>query len=127
MKSDFSTNAHEAFENTSLADVVFLTLMQPPDRGIANELAHEGPYRVGPLQGVKQIKIDTSVICPYCKVPVLRYEYPQIGICVFICHEIGFFTRLPIGKMETENWRRLVRETAATWTRIEANQNRGQN
>jgi hypothetical protein len=117
----------QAFENTSLADVVLLTLAQPPDRGIVNELAHDGPYRVGPLQGVKQIKIETNVICPYCKVAVLRYEYPEIGLCVFICREIGFFTRLPIGKMEIENWRRLVRETAATWTRIEADRNNGQN
>jgi hypothetical protein len=127
MNADFLTSAHQAFEGTSLVDVVVLTLTQPPGRGIVNELAHDGPYRVGPLQGIKQTKIDTGVECPYCKSPVLRYEYPQMGLCVFVCREIGFFTRLPIGKMKTENWKRLVRQTAVIWTRIEANRNNGQN
>ena len=121
----FDPNVLGTFENTEVADAVILALASPPGRGVVNELLHDGPYRDGVFPGFKQIRGSTSATCPYCKSPVLCYEYPEIGLIVFICREVGFFMRQARYKMRTRTWRRLVRKTAATWTGVEADRKGG--
>lgn len=52
---------------------------------------------------------------------------PEIGDALYICKEIGFFTRRPAGKITRGIWRDIIRETATAWVKVAANRNTGQN
>jgi hypothetical protein len=114
-------------ENTTLYDTIALARSLPRGQGVVNELAHEGPYCHGITEGGGKNARPTKVVCPYCKAPVKLFEYPEVGIAVYLCKEIGFFTPSPAGKITTKIWRYLIRETASTWVKVAANRNTGQN
>ena len=114
-----------AVEDSEVSDALALALVIPHGQAIINELAHDGPYFHGLFTSRDNPKSRTSVRCPYCKAPVLRYEYTDIGLCMLICKEIAVFMRLPVAKLTKANWRRMVRHTARTWTEVTANQKGG--
>jgi hypothetical protein len=121
-----TTECHQAFENTTMPEVVAMALSLPPGQGIVNELSNEGPYLRGLLdQSEPQTKAEAGFFCPYCKSPVLHYRYPRVGLNLFICREIGYFMGPGSYKMRPKVWRRLVATAAATWTRIEADRQGG--
>jgi hypothetical protein len=122
-----STNeCHRAFENTTLAETIAMALSLPRGQGIINELAHEGPYLRGVFdQTEPQTRTDAGFTCPYCKSPVLHYHYPQIGLNLYICREIGYFMGSTSYKIRRKFWRGLVAKTAKTWTQIEAERKGG--
>jgi hypothetical protein len=64
-----------AMEGTGLLDTIFFALCAGPGVGIINELAHDGPYREGPLSGFITRKKSGRFSCPYCNVGVLHYQY----------------------------------------------------
>jgi hypothetical protein len=106
-------------------DAIRFVLSLPPGNGAIVELDHDGPYRSGIFRSEPNPKKPTGVICPYCNVEVLLYEYEEFGFCMFICRDIGFFVRLPANPFSREEWARLVRQPAKAWTEVEAGEKGG--
>jgi hypothetical protein len=106
-------------------DAIRFALSLPPGNGVIVELRHDGPYRRGIFPGEPNPKKLAGVTCPYCQAPVLLYEYEEFGFGMFICRDVGFFMRLPADPLSREDWVRVVRQPAKTWTEIEANEKGG--
>jgi hypothetical protein len=121
-----TSECHQAFENTTMPETFAMALSLPPGQGIVKELSEERPYLHGVFdQPEPQTRTETGFSCPYCKSPVLHYHYPQAGLNLFICREIGYFMGPGSFKMRPKVWRRLVAKTATTWTQIEADRKGG--
>jgi hypothetical protein len=114
-----------ALDDVSPVDGILFALSLPKGQGVIMELSAEHPYHDGPLKGFQKIRTSLGITCPFCKVPVLRYEYPEIELCVAICKEIAIFNRSPGERIRLGKWRRMIRETTSTWTAIEANRKGG--
>jgi hypothetical protein len=106
-------------------DAIQLALLSPPGSGAVVQLKKDSPYRRGLFPNEPTSGKSTGVICPYCGVPVLLYEYPEFGFCMLVCRCLGFFTRLPINELTQDDWVHLVRHCATTWIEVEANEQGG--
>ena len=104
-----------------------MALCAPRGVGMINELVHDGPYREGPIRGESAKKSNTSFDCPYCKAPVLLYQYPHINLSVYLCKEIAFFARTGNVKVTRSLWHRMIRQTAQAWVKVAADQATGRN
>ena len=121
-----TSECHQAFEGTTPTGAMAMALSLPPGQGIVNELSDERPYLRGIFdQTEPQTRTEAGFACPYCQSPVLHYHYPQVGLNLFICREIGYFMGPGSFKMRPKVWRRLVAKTATTWTQIEADRKGG--